>query len=130
VQFIYRIEEGIMQEESKLLDSLISIAFEFFRFQDVFEKMLGKLDYDEQLKYRNQYSWFSKKVDRALESAQIKVLNLQGKLYDPGMAVSPLNIDDFNKGDQLYIVQMIEPTILQNDAVYRIGTVVLGKESR
>jgi len=119
-----------MQEESKLLDSLISIAFEFFRFQDVFEKMLGKLDYDEQLKYRNQYSWFSKKVDRALESAQIKVLNLQGKLYDPGMAVSPLNIDDFNKGDQLYIVQMIEPTILQNDAVYRIGTVVLGKESR
>ena len=119
-----------MQEDDKLLDSLISIAFEFFRFKDIFEKMISKLDFDEQSKYRNQYSWFSKKVDRALESAQIKVLNLQGKLYDPGMAVSPLNIDDLNKDDQLYIVQMIEPTVLKNDAVYRIGTVVLGRESR
>ena len=119
-----------MQEDSKLLDSLISIAFEFFRFKDIFEKLLSKLDFDEQSKYRNQYSWFSKKVDRALESAQITVLNLQGKLYDPGMAVSPLNLDEFNKDDQLYIVQMIEPTVLMNDAVYRIGTVVLGRDSR
>ncbi len=41
------------------------------------------------------------------------------------MAVSPLEmLDEFNKDDQLYIVQMIEPTVLMNDAVYRIGTVV------
>lgn len=119
-----------MQEDSKLLDSLISIAFEFFRFKAIFERLLSKLDFDEQAKYLKQYSWFSKKVERALESAHIKVLDFQGKLYDPGMAVSTLNIDDFNKDDQLFVVQTIEPTILIDDTVYRIGTVLLGRENK
>ena len=115
------------QDYSKLQKSLISIASELFRFQRVFEKAIGKLDIDEQNKYLSQYAWFSKKVYKVMDEADLKIINLEGQLYDPGMAVTPLNIDEFNGDDSLYILQTIEPIIMQGDCVHKAGTVILGR---
>ena len=115
------------QDYSKLQKSLISIASELFRFQRVFEKAVGKLDIDERNKYLSQYAWFSKKVYKAMDEADLKIINLEGQLYDPGMAVTPLNIDEFNGDDSRYILQTIEPIIIQGDCVHKTGTVILGR---
>lgn len=115
------------RDYEKLQSSLISIASELFRFQRVFEKAVSKLDIDERGKYMSQYSWFEKKVKKALEDSEFKLLNLEGQSYDPGMAVTPLNIDDFETEDELYVQQTIEPIIMQGDAVYKTGTVILGR---
>ena len=112
-------------ETDRLKDSLVSIASETFRFQRVFEKAISKLEADEKTKYMSQFAWFSKKVTKALDEAAIRVLNLEGQLYDPGMSVTPLNLDDFGVDDPLYIVQMIEQIIMQDDTVKRPGTVIL-----
>lgn len=117
-----------MEEEyQKLQNAIVTIASELFRFKSVFEKAVSKLEIDDQSKYMSQYAWFSKKVYKALEEANLKLLNLEGQLYDPGMAVTPLNIDDFDTEDQLYVLQMIEPIIMENNAVYKTGTVLLGR---
>ncbi len=115
------------QDYSKLQNSLISIASELFRFQRVFEKAISKIDIDERGKYMSQFSWFSKKVLKAVEEANLKVLNPEGQLYDPGMAVTPLNIDDFETDDRMYVLQTIEPIIMQDDKVFKTGTVILGR---
>ena len=114
-------------ETNNLLNSLITIASELLRFQSVFEKAISKLEMDEQNKYLSQYKWFSKKVYKALDDANLKLLSLEGQLYDPGMAVTPLNIDDFETEDRLYVLQTIEPIIMQNDKVFKTGTVILGR---
>lgn len=114
-------------EIEKLQESLVSIASETFRFQRVFEKAISKLEADEKAKYISQFAWFSKKVTKALEEAEIRVLNLEGQIYDPGMSVTPLNLDDFAVDDLLYVAQMIEPIIMQDDTVKRPGTVILGR---
>ena len=114
-------------DTDKLKDSLVSIASETFRFQRVFEKAISKLEADEKNKYLSQFAWFSKRVAKALDEATIRVLNLEGQLYDPGMSVTPLNLDDFAVDEQLYIVQMIEPIIMLDDTVKRPGTVILGR---
>lgn len=62
------------QDYSKLQNSLISIASELFRFQKVFEKAISKLDIDERNKYVSQYAWFSKKVYKALDEANLMFL--------------------------------------------------------
>ena len=117
-----------MQEYDKLLANLISIASEAFRFRQVFEKAIEKLDYDEQRKYFSQYSWFSKRVMKALESSGLRMLNFEGHPYDPGMAISPLNLDEFEPEDKLYISRMVEPVIMKDDTVMKLGTVILGRE--
>lgn len=111
----------------KMEGSLVSIASELFRFQKVFEKAIKKLEIDERNKYMSQYAWFSKKVLKALDEANFKIINIEGQLYDPGMAVTPLNIDEFEASDQLLIAQMIEPIIMKDKKVYKTGTVILGR---
>ena len=90
----------------QLQGSLVVIASELFRFQRVFEKAVSKLEIDERNKYKSQYAWFSKKVNKALEEADLKLLNLEG---------------------QLYVLQTIEPIIMKDDRVYKTGTVILGR---
>lgn len=113
-----------------LLESLVSIASELFRFQHVFEKATGKLGVDDQVKYMSQFAWFSKKVNKALDQAGLKLLNFEGQQYDPGMAVTPLNIDDFEPEDELFVQQMVEPTVMRGSNVYKIGTAVLGRTNK
>lgn len=92
----------------------------------MFAKAISKLDIDEQNKYSSQFQWFSKKVTKALDDAGIRVVTLDGQLYDPGMAVIPLNIEDFEADDILYIAQTMEPIIMQDNAVIKTGTVIWG----
>jgi len=66
-------------------------------------------------------------VYQALENANLKIQNVEGQLYDTGMAIIPLNIDEFDPNDPLYIVQMIEPIIMQGDTVCKTGTAILGR---
>lgn len=114
-------------DTEKMQNSLITIGSELFRFQRVFEKAVSKLEMDERSKYISQYAWFSKKVIKALDEANLRILNIEGQSYDPGMAVTPLNIDDFEATDNLYVLQMIEPIIMQDDNVKKMGTAILGR---
>ena len=99
-----------------------------FRFQHVFAKAISKLDIEEQNKYSSQFAWFSKKVIKAIDDAGLRIVNVDGQLYDPGMAVTPLNIEDFETDDILYIAQTMEPIIMQENTVVKTGTVILGRK--
>ena len=114
----------------KLQDSLVAIAAETFRFQHVYSKVLSKLDLNEQAKYSSQFAWFTKKVTKALDEAGLRIVDVNGQLYDPGMAVTPLNIEDFEAEDILYVAQTMEPIIMQDNAVIKTGTVILGRADK
>lgn len=110
-----------------LLENMIMIASETCRFQRVFEKTISKLSLDEQTKYMSQYNWFYKRVNKALDAAGLRLVSLEGQLFDPGMAVTPLNLEDFETDDTLYIAQMMEPIVMKDSDVVRTGTVILGR---
>lgn len=114
-------------EIDNLKKSIVAVATELQRFKGVFLSAVGKLGMDEQNKYISQYSWFDKKVKKALAEAGYTCVDVEGKIYDPGMAVTPLNIDDFEPEDILFVRQMIEPIIMCNNTVAKMGTVLLGR---
>ena len=120
-----------MNKEYEILKkNLAGIASELFRFQQVFTKAVNKLEVEEQNKYNRQYAWFSKKVRKALEDSGLRVVGMDGQPYDPGMAATPLNLEDFEPDDVLYVEQTIEPIIMEGDVVIRTGTVLLGRKAQ
>lgn len=108
-----------------LLNSICDIAVEAWRFGKVFEKAMQKIDIIDQKKYLSQYKWFLKKVDNALENAGLRVVNVEGEYYDVGMAVTPINLNEFAPEDILIIEQMLEPIIMNSSSVVKTGTVLL-----
>jgi len=111
----------------RLRKSIIDMAVESWRFRRVFEKAMSKLNAGDSSKYVSQFAWFIKKVDAALENAGLRIVNVEGQYFDVGMAVTPLNMDDFDTHDRLFVEQMIEPIIMDAESVVKTGTVILGR---
>lgn len=118
----------MMPEEDKLISGLADIAAETVRFRGVFMRAVRNADPGEYKKYMSQFSWFEKKVYRALEEAGLITVDLSGQRYDPGMAVTPLNLEEFDPDAVLIIDRMMEPVIMKDDRLIRTGTVILREE--
>jgi hypothetical protein len=108
-------------------EAVISMAVESWRFGRVFDRLLTKLDAGEQNRYKSQFRWFIKKVEEALEQADLRIVNVEGHPFDPGMAATPLNIEEFDAKDTLMVDQMIEPIIMGKEGLFKTGTVTLRK---
>jgi hypothetical protein len=108
-------------------DAVISMAVESWRFGRVFDRLLTKVDAGEQNRYKSQFRWFIKKVEEALENAELRIVNVEGHPFDPGMAATPLNIEEFDGNDALMVDQMLEPIIMGKEGLVKTGTVTLRK---
>lgn len=114
-------------DQTKQMDALISMAVESWRFARVFDRLLMKLDAGEQNRFKSQFRWFIKKVEEALDQADLRIVNVEGHPFDPGMAATPLNIEEFDLEDVLMVDQMLEPIIMGKEGLFRTGTVTLRK---
>jgi hypothetical protein len=106
---------------------LINIALESWRFARLFGRVLSKLDAGEAPRFANQLRYYLKSLEENLEAVDLKIVNLEGHPYDPGMAASALNIGDFAPEDILIVEQMVEPIIMGASGLVRPGTVMLQK---
>lgn len=107
--------------------SLINIVVESWRFTRLFSRLLTKLDAGETHRYANQFKFYLKQLEDNLDATGLKLVNLEGQTFSPGMAATPLNIEDFGPDEVLLVDQMVEPVILGSEGVLRTGTVMLRK---
>ena len=114
-------------DAERLERSLIEMAVESWRFSRLFARMVSKLDAGEGSRYVNQLRYFQKKVEESLDGSGLKLVNVEGQQFDPGMAASAINIGDFGPDDLLLVDQMVEPIIMGPDGLRRQGTVMLRK---
>lgn len=110
-----------------LEQSLMEIAVESWRFSRLFSRVVNKLDAGEAGRYVNQLRYFQKKVEESLDACGLKLVNVEGQPFDPGMAASALNVGDFGPDDQLLVDQMVEPIIMGPEGLRKQGTVLLRK---
>lgn len=106
---------------------VISMAVESWRISKVIERMLMKLDAGEQIRYQSQFRWFVKKIQESMEKAELRIVNVEGQQFDTGIAATPLNIEEFEANDTLIVDQMLEPIIMGNEGLIKMGTVTLRK---
>lgn len=107
--------------------ALIEMAVESWRFSRAYVRLLGKLDAGESARFFNQYRYFTKRVEESLAAANLKLANVEGHPYDPGIAASAINLGDFGPDDVLMVDQMVEPIIMGPNGLVRSGTVTLRK---
>ena len=112
---------------TRLEQSLINMAVEGWRFARLFARATDKLDAGESARYANQLRYFQKKTEEILETNGLRLVNLEGQPFDPGMAASPLNLADFGSEDTLLVDQMVEPIVMGSDGLKKQGTLMLRK---
>jgi hypothetical protein len=109
---------------------LLDVAVESWRFTRVFIRMMSKLDAGEKARFESQLRWYVKRLTESLEASGLRLENVEGQLFDPGMAATPLNAADFGPDEELVVEQMLEPIIMGPEGLLRAGTVMLRKVAR
>jgi len=112
-------------EHRELQQPFLDLAIESWRFAKLFARITAKMDLNEASRYSNQLRYFLKRLDDSLLAINMKIVNLEGQLYDPGMAASPLNIADFGPDEKLVVAQMVEPLIMGPNGIVKPATVML-----
>lgn len=121
---------GNRDNNNSLEQSLIDLVVESWRFSRLFARVVSKLDAGEAGRYMNQLRYFQKKVEENLDATGLKLVNVEGQLFDSGMAASAINIGDFGPDETLLVDQMIEPIIMGIEGLKKSGTVLLRKAHR
>lgn len=109
------------------IKALVDTAAESWRFSRVVIRMMGKLDASDTSRFASQLNYYLEKLFENLEQADLRLVNVEGQIYDTGMAATALNIADFGADDHLLVDQMLEPIIMGADGLVRAGTVMLRK---
>lgn len=106
-------------------DAIINLAIESWRFAKNYERAIIRLNTNRTQRYTRQLEQFIQKAEESLEEVGLRIVNVEGYPYDPGMAVTPLNIEDFESEDHLVVDKMLEPIIMEGTVLAKTGTVTL-----
>jgi hypothetical protein len=120
------LQENFSRHE-QLENMLIDMAIESWRFSRLFASVVNKLDAGEAGRYVNQHRYFLKRVEENLDAAGFKLVNVEGELFDPGMAASAINMGEFGPDEMLIVDRMIEPIVMGRDGLKKQGAVMLRK---
>lgn len=106
-------------------DAVINLAIESWRFAKNYERVVSRLNTSQTRRYTRQLQQFVQKTEKSLEDIGLRIVNVEGYPYDPGMAATPLNIEDFETEDYLVVDKMLEPIIMEGTVLAKTGTVTL-----
>ena len=107
-------------------NNIVSLVVESWRFFKIFRDILPKLNDEDSARFKGRYSWFCRRLEEISGNMGLKIIEITpGTAYDIGMAVTPVNIDDFDAVDSLCVANMTEPIIMSGDSVIKTGAVIL-----
>jgi hypothetical protein len=107
--------------------TIIDLAVESWKFSRLFVRAIAKLDAGEAPRYMSQLLYFQKRLEEGLATADLRLVDVEGQVFEPGIAASALNVGDFSAEDRLVVAQMLEPIIMNSDGLRRLGVVTLRK---
>lgn len=121
-----------MHKKKKIEDrtkQIVGLIIEEYRFMKSYMSLTNKLLSDEGQKYKSVYNYHMNKIAEIMRECNMKIVDIEGKKYDDGLSITPLNIEDFQKDDELLISQVIEPLIIStlDGSIVNSGTVMLEK---
>ena len=121
--------ERFNQPEDKFKESMISIVLESWRFLKQAERLASKVTLSEKRRFESSYNWYIKRLESSLNNVGIAIINVEGSKYNVGLAVTPLNLLEFQPEDTLYVEQMLEPILMENGTILHTGIVIVGRAS-
>lgn len=118
-----------MDEKIKLADmssEMLKLIVESWRLNAVFKKAISQMEPHLQKRYLSRAEWFSKQVMNTLDYLEYRIPAFENQAYEPGLPLTPINIDAFEADAQLVVDYMLEPTIVDSKGnIIQTGSAVL-----
>ena len=107
--------------------TLAHLAIEYWKLLKAFERTIGRLPHEHVAKTAAQLRFSASKLDSLLKEGGVNLVTFDGQNFEPNIPATALNADEFADGEILIIETTVEPAVVENMNVLRMGKVVLKK---
>jgi hypothetical protein len=116
---------GLSDPTGESNTTIVGLVLEAYRLSSLVNTVLRHLDVTEAKKYVSRLAFSSQNIHAILEGSGLKIVPLEGVAFDEGLAVSAVNLSDFDSDDELVIERVLEPLIMGPLGIMHTGIVSL-----
>ncbi len=109
----------------RALETIAQLCVEYWKLSAVTEKALGTLESKDRKRLQAQLKFSKRQLELILKELGLRLIDFCGEHYHPGLAISVDNLADHNEDEQLVISKTLEPTVMSNMKVIRLGRAII-----
>ena len=107
---------------------LVKLALEAYKLASLTHTVLNQADPAEAKKYSSRLNFILRNIQDILQESQFRIVPLEGVSYDEGLAISAVNLSEFDSHDDLVIDRVLEPLIMGSQGIVHPGIVSLRRK--
>lgn len=110
-----------------LQNSFTDLAVEHWRLIRVLERLIDRLPVEAQARVVAQARFAASKLNGLVTQNGFQLETFDGRTFEPSLPVTAVNADEFAGDMELHVRETLEPTVLSNGHVLKLGKVTLGQ---
>ena len=107
------------------IESVAQLCVEYWKLAAATEKALSGILANDGKRLEAQLKFSKRQLDVLLQELGLRLVDFSGERFHPGLAVSVDNPGDFKEDEALVVCKTIEPTIMSDMTVIRLGRVIV-----
>lgn len=107
------------------IESVAQLCVEYWKLAAATEKALRGVLASDGKRLEAQLKFSKRQLDVLLKDLGLRLVDFSGERFHPGLAVSVDNPGDFEENEALVVGKTIEPTVMSDMTVIRLGRVIV-----
>lgn len=110
---------------SKNSETVAQLCVEFWKLSNATKKVIERLPESESRRLKGQLSFSDRQLVTLVNQLGLKLIDFEAEVFHAGLATSADNFGDFPDGTDLLVSKTLEPTVLADMKVIRLGRVLV-----
>jgi hypothetical protein len=110
-----------------LQKSFLDLTVEQWRLIRVLERLIDRLPIEAQARVAAQARFATSKLNDIVTQSGFQIETFDGRTFEPSLPVTTVNADEFTGDIPLHVRETLEPTVLCDGHVLKLGKVALGQ---
>ncbi|WP_339853692.1 hypothetical protein [Roseovarius nubinhibens] len=106
-------------------EPVAQLCVEYWKLAAATEKALSVVLASDGKRLEAQLKFSKRQLDVLLQDLGLRLVDFSGERFHPGLAVSVDNPSDFEEDEALVVGKTIEPTVMSDMTVIRLGRVIV-----
>lgn len=106
-------------------EPVAQLCVEYWKLVAATEKALSGVLASDGKRLEAQLKFSKRQLDVLLQDLGLRLVDFSGERFHPGLAVSVDNSGDFEEDEALVVGKTIEPTVMSDMTVIRLGRVIV-----
>lgn len=107
-------------------EAVAQLCVEYWKLSAATERALAVLEDKNGKRLQAQLKYSKRQLEVILQELGLRLVDFHGELYHAGLAVSVDNPADHDEDEELIISKTLEPTVMSEMTVLRLGRVIVG----